>query len=88
MGVKDRMVTFIIGLLLSIFGIASFRYPEVIWKWFDGGWKLKNVEPSEEYIFTRQIIGIIVTVIGIFFMIWGVLSLFGFSIEHFNQRKD
>ncbi|MBI9049573.1 MAG: hypothetical protein JEZ00_09145 [Anaerolineaceae bacterium] len=41
-------------------------WPEFIWRWTEG-WKFKNVEPSELFLKTVRVNGIVVIISALFF---------------------
>ena len=51
-------------------GVLSLLSPHMAWTIFEGGWRYKNVEPSDAYLVFSRIGGVVLIVVG-------VLLLFG-----------
>lgn len=64
-----------IGVLLIAYGIFAIRNPTFGWR-LSEGWKVKgDSEPSEGYILSMKFGGLIVIVMGSFFLIVSLLKL-------------
>ncbi|CAM2948928.1 DUF6199 domain-containing protein [Paenibacillus sediminis] len=71
-----RLMLIFIGIIFVAVGLLSRLKPTFGWN-MNEGWKVKgDSEPSYAYIEVRKFSGFICIVVGSFFLVFGILTLF------------
>ncbi|WP_334072996.1 MULTISPECIES: DUF6199 family natural product biosynthesis protein [Paenibacillus] len=69
------LVLMLIGILIIFYGIFTRRKPSFGWR-SNEGWKVKgDSEPSESYLEYMKFAGFVAILLGSFFLVCGLLSL-------------
>ncbi len=63
----------VFGLLALAAGVLSLVNPHLAWTVLEGGWRFKNVEPSDAYVVFSRIGGVVLIAAGVLLMV-GVIG--------------
>lgn len=55
------------GFIILLLGLFNLFFPKAAW-YLEIGWKLKDAEPSDGVLILNRVIGIIVCIIGVFYI--------------------
>ncbi|TFB19561.1 hypothetical protein E3U55_10390 [Filobacillus milosensis] len=58
----------LIGFILILVGILSATFPYAAW-YLEIGWKLHDTEPSEFALIANRVIGVFISIVGLFILI-------------------
>lgn len=53
------------GVLLILIGLFHAIFPQVAWQ-LELGWKMKEAEPSDHYLFYLRGLGVLLVIVGFF----------------------